>query len=240
MPRFFAMPWMMTAMLVATPTLAGPLRQAAESTSTEAFVDDEPPIAGRVTFNLGGGLLVPIGKTGDRFDAGWGFLLGAGYHFTDRFGAFLEYQYSDFDLKDRILQDENVAGDHIMQYGNLNFLFGLLPKGRVGLYLTGGPGLYYRKVEITELAGATLVPVCDPWLLICYTDVVPVSNVIGSRSSTDFGLNGGVGISYRIYANMRVYLEARYHYIFGPKFNAIEGTQRADGQYLPINLGLRF
>jgi hypothetical protein len=40
---------------------------------------------------------------------------------------------------------------------------------------------------------------------------------------------------------VRLYLEARYHYIFGPSFTAADGRKRsADGQYVPITLGIRF
>ncbi|NTX06801.1 MULTISPECIES: outer membrane beta-barrel protein [Myxococcus] len=238
MSRFFVMSLMLTTLLTAPPALGGALRQAAES--KEDFIEQEPPVAGSFTFNLGVGVVFPLFETNSRFKEGWGFLLGAGYHLTERISLHAEYQYSDYDVKEGLLADTSLSGDHIMQYGDLNLLIGVAPKGRLGLYITGGPGLYYRKVELTQFAGAALVPVCDPWLLFCTSDVVPVDTVIGSRSTTDFGLNGGVGVSYRVYGPMRVYLEARYHYIFGPEYDTPTGSRRANGQYLPINLGVRF
>ncbi|MCP3161865.1 outer membrane beta-barrel protein [Myxococcus qinghaiensis] len=238
MSRYFAMSALLATLLAAPPALGGALRQSAESTA--GFIEEEPPVAGSFTFNLGIGIVFPTFETNSRFKEGWAFLLGAGYHLTERIGVVAEYQYSDYDLKSDLLADSSFSGDHIMQYGDLNLLIGLAPRGRFGLYLTGGPGLYYRKVEVTQFAGTAIVPVCDPWLLFCDSEVVPVDAVIGSRSTTDFGLNGGVGVSYRIYGPMRVYLEARYHYIFGPEYSTPTGSRRANGQYLPINLGLRF
>ncbi|MBZ4397558.1 outer membrane beta-barrel protein [Myxococcus sp. MISCRS1] len=239
MPRCIARLVLLSSLLVPWVARGGPLRQVAEDPAA-GFVEDSPPMAGRFTFNLGVGLVFPVGESHSRFKAGWGFLLGGGYHFTEHFGLRAEYQYSDYNLKSDVLPDERVSGDHIMQYGDLNLFLGLLSGRRLGLYVTAGPGLYYRKVELTQFAGTGLVPVCDPYFFTCYTEVVPVDVILDSRSSTDIGVNGGVGLTYRLYGTVRVYLEARYHHIFGPEYQTATGARRANGQYLPINLGLRF
>ncbi|MCP3099452.1 porin family protein [Myxococcus sp. K15C18031901] len=238
MSRWLAVSLVLPALLLTPPARGEELHQ--DMSPTEGFVQEEPSLEGRFAINVGASLVIPISDANNRFDVGWGFVVGGAYNFTDMFSVQAEYQYSDFDVKDSALAQEAISGDHVLQYGDLNVIVNLVPRKRWGIYLLGGPGIYYRKVELTQFGGAVVAPVCDPWLLVCFDDVVAVDNVLGSRSSTDFGLNGGVGFTYRVYGPMRVYVEARYHYIFGPRFDTPTGSHRANGQYLPINLGLRF
>ncbi|MCE9671181.1 porin family protein [Myxococcus stipitatus] len=238
MSRLLTLSMVLPALLLAPKAQAEDLKQ--DMSPTAGFVQEEPSLARRFTFNVGASLVIPLSDSSDRFGVGWGFLVGGAYNFTDVLTLQAEYSYSDFDVKNDALGIEAISGDHVLQYGDLNVLVHLVPRKRWGIYLLGGPGIYYRKVEVTQFAGTAVVPVCDPWLLLCYNQAVAVDNVLGSRSSTDFGLNGGLGFTFRIYGPMRVYAEARYHYIFGPKFDTPTGTHRANGQYLPINLGLRF
>ncbi|WP_164021642.1 outer membrane beta-barrel protein [Pyxidicoccus trucidator] len=235
MRRFHSVPLMILGLCLLVPAARG--ADAPSDSETAGFVEQEPA-ASRFVFSLGGGPSFPISDAGGRFEAGWGFQLGAGLNFSSRLGLLAEYSYSGYEVQDDVLTESSLVGDHFMQYGDLNAIVNLLPGRRLGVYLTGGPGLYYRRVEVTRLDGAEVVPYCDPWLLVCYPDVVPAGTVLGSRSTTDFGLNAGLGVTYRLYGPIRVYLEARYHYIFGPEFDTPEGSRKADGQYLPINLGL--
>ncbi|XXF77446.1 outer membrane beta-barrel protein [Myxococcaceae bacterium GXIMD 01537] len=194
----------------------------------------------RVTFNIGGILSVPIGDTSDRFDLGGGFVAGLAFNFSNVLSVQGEYSLSGYSVKNDVFQASGVDGDHQLQYGDLNAIVNIVPDRAVSFYVLGGGGIYYREVEITQIAGAAVVPYCDPWLFYCVTDVVPVEEVLASRSSTDFGLNGGVGVTVRLGSLVRLYAEARYHYIFGPSFNTPSGSKNANGQYLPFTLGLRF
>jgi len=238
MRRFHAVPLGLLALLALSSPALGANDQVSDAPVT--FIEEPESRAGHFVFNLGGGPTFPISDANGRFDMGWGFQLGVGFNLTDRIGIQGEYSYSAFDVKEDLLAGTRFVGDHNMQYGDLNVVVDALPQSRFGLYFIGGPGMYYRKVELTRIDGTAIVPYCDPWLYICYADAVPVGTVIGSRSSTDFGLNAGLGLTYSFYGPIRVYLEARYHYIFGPEFDTPEGSQNADGQYLPVNLGLRF
>ena len=82
---------------------------------------------------------------------------------------------------------------------------------------------------------------------------MPVDQVVGSRSSTDFGMNFGGGVDFRFHEHSSFYVEVRYHYVWGPTIasgnvpaNPIAGsdvvtsTQKANGQFLPITFGFRF
>jgi hypothetical protein len=80
---------------------------------------------------------------------------------------------------------------------------------------------------------------------------VPVENIVGERSSTDFGMAFGGGVKFGA-----VYAELRYHYIWGPSIEGLElptnpiagdpsGTntlagQKANGQFLATTFGFRF
>ncbi len=46
----------------------------------------------------------------------------------------------------------------------------------------------------------------------------------------------GIGLSFRAGDRARVFLEARYHHVFGDEF---EG-RAANGQYVPITLAVEF
>ncbi|RKH60585.1 outer membrane beta-barrel protein [Corallococcus llansteffanensis] len=191
--------------------------------------------------NAGGGVSFPISDAGDRFETGGGFQLGAGFQFQRNFGLMAEYYLSSHGIQADVLNGTDVDGNHYMRYGSLNAVWNVIPRSLFGFYFIAGPGVYYRKVELTQLAGAAAVPYCDPWLYYCSTDVVAVTEILGSRSSTDFGLSGGVGVTLKISGALRLYVEGRYHYIFGPSFDQPDGSSRkADGQYIPVNFGVRY
>ncbi|RKH42666.1 outer membrane beta-barrel protein [Corallococcus sicarius] len=192
-------------------------------------------------FNAGGGVSFPISDAGDRFETGGGFQLGAGYQFLRNLGVMAEYYYSSYSIQADVLTGSGVDGSHYMQYGSLNAVWNVIPRSTLGFYFIAGPGLYHRKVELTRLGGVATIPYCDPWLYYCGTDVVPVTQILGSRSSTDFGVGGGVGFTVKIDGDLRLYVEGRYHYIFGDSFDLPDGSSsKADGQYIPVTLGIRY
>lgn len=204
------------------------------------FVDERETFIPHVGFNLGGALALPISDVGDRFQTGGGFQFGVTYHFTRYLGLQAEYLYSGYNVQDDVLASQGVNGNHSMQYGNLNAVFNVLPARPIGVYVLGGPGIYHRRVQITEFAGVGFVPYCDPWLFFCYAEPVAIEEVLRERSRMDFGLNAGAGVSLRLFGGpLRLYLEGRYHYIFGGTIDVLGGNRRANGQYLPIVFGVR-
>jgi hypothetical protein len=79
-----------------------------------------------------------------------------------------------------------------------------------GGYVIGGIGLYHMSAE------------CDG----CTT------------STTKGGLNGGVGYELR-FTGIRLFAEARYHYIAGPSDPTTAGV-KSSTQFVPISLGVIF
>lgn len=218
---------------------AGPAL-AAEPGASSSSAPDEQTFIPRIGFNIAGGPSIPLSDAGDRFKTGGGFQLGATYYFTNRLGLQAEYLYSAYGVDANVLEASGVHAHHDMQYGAINATYHVVRPRPLGVYLAGGPGIYYRKVEITEVAGTAVVPYCDPWLFVCYPEPVSVESVLGTRSRTDFGLNAGLGVELRLFGGpMRAYAEGRYHYIFSGSIDTPDGPKNATGQYLPIMFGLR-
>ncbi len=111
-------------------------------------------------------------------------------------------------------------------------------------YIVAGPGMYYRKVEITEYVGTGVI--CDPWYYVC--GAYPVEAVLGSRGGWDFGFNFGGGVGFALGDSGEFYIETRYHYVMGPGDrvgHAAAGRRpgtggSANGQYVPLTFGFRF
>jgi Outer membrane protein beta-barrel domain len=196
---------------------------------------------GPISFNVGGALSLPVSQTADRFDPGAGFTAGITFSPVPMIGIQAEYLFSYYNADGDVLAGSNLDGNMTMQYGDLNLVVRPITRSRFGFYILGGPGIYHRNAEVTQFDGVGAATYCDPLLFFCYPTAVPVSTVIGSQSSTDFGLNGGVGAYAVLTPPLRLYLEARYHFIWGPSFTTPNGTQRSsDGQFIPIVLGLAF
>ena len=135
-------------------------------------------------------------------------------------------------------------GDMNMQYGTVN-LVARKPDGTVRPYGLVGMGVYYRPIKVTSPAVGFVPGYCDPWWYYCYPGgFVAVEEVIGERSSTDFGMDFGGGLNFGA-----VYAELRYHYIWGPTvpttgpvqpLPGVTAERKANGQFLVTTFGFRF
>jgi opacity protein-like surface antigen len=217
-----------------------PARAQAPYDEGDPYADDTGLVP-RITWNVGGQVAFPLGAQADRVGTGWGFAVGLTYNPAPVYGIQLEYAADWASLLSGKLANAGITGDAFMQYFDLNAVVRPLHTGRVTLYLVGGGGLYYRRATVTQITGTALAPYCDPWLYYCSVVPVATGSVIGARSSWDWGLDAGVGLAIGAITHVRFYVEARYHYIFGPSYNAPGGgTRTADGQFLPLTVGARF
>jgi hypothetical protein len=75
---------------------------------------------------------------------------------------------------------------------------------------------------------------------------VPAERVVGARSSTDFGVNGGAGVNVRLGRSSSLFVEARYHYVWGPEADAAgieparSGSTNGNNEFFPLVIGFRF
>jgi opacity protein-like surface antigen len=202
----------------------------------------------KVHVSLGGGVTTPNSNVKDHFGNGYNFNFGVQVNVTRIIG--IEGLYSFNGLGDKRISipvsptpvDGGVPTDFFadmnMQYGTGSVII-RAPEGKVKPYGLVGMGVYYRPVKVTT-PGVGYVPgYCDPWWYVCYPGgFVPVDNIVGERSSTDFGMDFGGGVSFS-----GIYAEVRYHYIWGPTVNTPGGgtsTQKANGQFLQTTFGIRF
>ena len=209
----------------------------------------------KVNFSFGGGYTQPNGEVSDRLGGGWNFNLGLQVNVTPVIG--IEGVYSFNGLGDKrisipVAPTPNAAavptdffGGMNMQYGTANLVV-QKPEGTVRPYGLVGMGVYYRPIKITTPGVGWVPGYCDPWWYICYPGGwVETTNVIGERSSTDFGMDFGGGLNFGVF-----YAELRYHYIWGPEVSVrqpsqpIAGvetdTRKANGQFLATTFGFRF
>lgn len=217
----------------------------------------------RVHFTLGGGYTAPNSEVRDRLGDGYNFNFGVEVEITPVVAIEGLYSFNGLGekqiaipvspvvnpLNSGDLVPTNFFGSMNMQYGTASVIV-QKPEGTVRPFGLIGMGVYYRPIEVTSPSIGYAPGYCDPWWYVCYPGGwVPVENIIGERSSTDFGMAFGGGVRFG-----PVYAELRYHYIWGP---TIEGAtlpsqpianpdtaslagQKANGQYLATTFGVRF
>ena len=201
-----------------------------------------------VQVSLGGGWTIPNSDVKDHLGDGYNFNFGVQVNVSPVIG--IEGLYSFNGLGEKRISipvspnpgDTPVPTDFFanmnMQYGTANIVL-RAPEGNVRPYGLIGMGVYYRPVQVTTPGVGYIPGYCDPWWYICYPGgFVPVDNIVGERSSTDFGMDFGGGVNFSA-----IYAEVRYHYIWGPTVNTPGGgtsTQKANGQFLQTTFGIRF
>jgi opacity protein-like surface antigen len=210
----------------------------------------------KVDFSIGGGVTIPNSEARDRFGEGYNINFGVQVNVTPVIGIEGLYSFNGLGSKDITIdvfpQPINGSGIPTNFDANMNMQFGTAslvvqkPDGGVRPYGLVGMGVYYRPVKLTTPGVGWVPGYCDPWWYVCYPGGwVETTNIIGERSSTDFGMAFGGGVNFGAF-----YAELRYHYIWGPEVTIntpsqpIAGvtadTRKADGQFLQTTFGFRF
>jgi opacity protein-like surface antigen len=215
-----------------------------------AFAQERP-----LAMNFGGGAAFPLTGINDAFDTGWNWSLGLTWNITPEVGILGEYMYDrlggperTFDFSATPVAGETTSGiiesNHQVHIGTFNLLYTprLAANARavpIGVYVLGGGGIYHRLIQLTT-PSVGYTSVCNPYWYICYPTLVPVDRVIGDRSSNDFGMNVGGGITFG--SRAKFYVESRYHYVWGPKVaNPVSGLESStNAGYFPLTFGVRW
>jgi hypothetical protein len=212
-----------------------------------AAAQDKP-----VDISIGFGVTFPQGDFKDSFDTGWNGNFGATFNIGPTFGVQAEYMSARMNGPERVINVSPTPGgigsnqllesNHQVHAFLGDVIFKSPSSGAFGGYVLGGAGLYHRIVQITSPAvGYTTF--CDPFWYVCYPVAVSVDNILGDRSSNDFGINFGGGVTFGHEA--KFFVEARYHYVWGPKINPPAGATTTtnlstNAQYFPLTFGVRF
>jgi hypothetical protein len=206
-----------------------------------------------VEFNIGTGFTVPQSDSKNSSGTGGNFQLGAVVNLTPIIGVQANYFYNRFGSKDfsanpcvpNPVTPGEICGSipfslrHSMHDGDFSLILSNR-KAFLTPYAILGVGVYHHVVNLTT-ASVGLGSVCDPWIYVCYPTLVPVENIIGERTSTDFGTNLGGGVLLHLGYGTYFYSEVRYIHTWGPTIsNPLTGASvKANGNYWPFVFGLK-
>ncbi len=197
------------------------------------------PVAGEIAI----GPTFVTGPAADNVGSGFNFQFGAIYKVNDIFGLKVDSMVSSHEVKDEVTAALNVGDGNVWFWQLSGNIVLSTPVSRgMSLYAITGLGVYYRRVNLAT-PGLGLVEVCNPWLLVCDPVAVPVDQIVGQRSTTDVGMNVGGGINFRVAATTVLFVESRFHYVWGQKPEAPPPgvtAGSANGQFFPVVFGVRF
>jgi opacity protein-like surface antigen len=227
----------------------GFLLAAALIVAAPAAAQDERP----VQLNIGGGWTGVYGAAADHVGTFGNFTIGVIGKITPVVSIGAEYGWNGMKKKNiQIPVSATPTGSSVptdffadgnMQYGDFNVLLHPPTTGKAAPYFITGLGVYYRPITITT-PSVGFATVCDPYWYVCYPTAVAVDQIVGERSSTDFGMNFGGGVNVKLGENSSLYFEVRYHYVWGPTVSnpasSTATTTKANGQFVPITIGFRF
>jgi outer membrane protein with beta-barrel domain len=203
-------------------------------------------------FSFGGGFTSPNSDVRDRLGNGYNILFTVQYDLTRFVG--IEGFLSTNSLGDTQLSipvsaapfaspiPREFGANMTIQLATANLVVAK-PAGAIRPYGLAGMGVYDRPVEITTNTIGWVSGYCDPWLYVCVGgEFTEVQEVIGRRSSTDFGVNLGGGANFGYF-----FTELRYHYIWGPTIEPRQVdsaapivTRKINGRFVAISFGVRF
>jgi hypothetical protein len=216
----------------------------------------------KVGFNFGGGVTFPVSGLNDAFDTGWNGTFGVTFNVNEMIGFQTEYMYHRLGGPERFIEvfpgpgggtgtQQLIESNH--QVHNLGFNLVVTPTAAsdsvVGAYFLGGGGWYHRLIQLTS-PSVGYASICDPYWLICYPTLVEVDRIIGDRSTDNFGINLGAGITFG--TDAKFYVETRYTYVWGPTVTGGPTLNPGGGRidcsagcstnagYWPITFGVRW
>jgi hypothetical protein len=193
---------------------------------------------------FGFGSVFPTTAIKNDFDAGWNGTIGGTFYFKPTLGFQAAYMYDHMNGPDKqilvsatpiaaALTNGVIESNHQMHVGTFNLVARSVSDRLINGYFSGGGGVYHRIVQLTSpTVGYTSV--CDPYWYVCYPAAVSVDQIIGDRSSTDFGINIGGGVTFGREA--KFYIESHYHYVWGKTINPVTAQPVSGGASIPTNM----
>ena len=180
---------------------------------------------------VGGGFTTPVNPIGSRIDTGWNITAGAGYNVNHHFGMMLDFIYTENGINRRFLDQVQAPDGTTRVWGfTLDPIVHVTQEGPVDFYVTGGGGIYHRTVEYTQPVVSQGI-FFDPWWGF-YPAALGTNQVIGSYGQYKGGINGGVGMSFKLGSSkVKAFAEARYHHIY---------TRAVGTDIIPVTFGFRW
>ena len=219
----------------------------------------------KYTFVAGGGMTIPTSTTHADLKPSYNIQGGFGRNFNQEFGVIAQIDWANFGLQTNTLNtllstynslgavDQN--GNPLTQLGGtshawsltLNPTYNIVQGETKGLYVIAGAGFYHKTANFTIPGVGTY---CDLYYG-CYQ--YQANQTIDKYTSNAFGVNGGVGFTYKMsrFSAGRLFAEARYVFVANqPRpyslgsatssyFNVFPQNS-ARTTFIPITVGIRF
>jgi len=183
-----------------------------------------------VTAEVGAGFSFPVGTTANHNKTGFNFVASGGPRFNPRLSLSLDFSLHYFELKNSFTSpttgvDLSLGSNMRMWSLTLNPSYLFIKKERVSSYVTGGYGLYNRRLLLAA-TGAIPAVACDEFWEVCVGSGPQM--VTGNPSPYKGGFNAGGGVAFG--ATNKFFVEVRYHHMFTA--NATE--------VIPLTFGIRW
>lgn len=178
----------------------------------------------------------PLGTTADYLNTGW--TVGGGFNVrqdpSQPFFLRTELNYSRFGASSELISAGQTASQTQINGGYGEALDGQVDgvfeqpfNAYSRFYLTGGIGLAYRRIQLTQ-SGASP---CNEFLGVCGPGFAgSTTNGVSHYDNTRFAWNVGAGFDFPLAGVQSWFVEARYERIETP----------APTEFLPIRIGIRF
>ena len=174
-----------------------------------------PAQDGRINFNVGGGVGVPLNPTAQFAGVGGAFSFGVGENLSQHNAVIGEFLWHGLPPTVNIktqLAGGRASSNLIALTANFRHSRDFGPK--LGWYVTVGGGWYYRHTSISQQANVPVVctPVYTWWGYPCSGGYV-VTLAEASSGASAPGADGGLGLTLRLSdSRWRFYIESRYAY----------------------------
>jgi hypothetical protein len=216
----------------------------------------------KYTFFVGGGFTLPVGDSHKYLATSYNIQAGAGRNFNKKFGAVVQFDWDNFGFQTATLNNLLAiyngtcsGGCGLTQLGGTSHIwsftagpvYNFYTSDTFGAYVTGGGGFYHKTANFTI---PSIGQYCDPFYG-CFT--YQANQTIDKYTSNAFGLNGGVGLTYKFsrFAGERFFVEGRYVYTLnsarsfsygdsnGNNFNVFPQNSHKTS-FIPVTFGIRF
>ena len=167
-----------------------------------------------VSFGVGGGVVVPVSDAKDAFKNGF-----AGHGFVRLnvhqlpIAPRVDVTFQRFDLKHVSGLQTQSTGSQDVLAGLANVQLYLLHHGPIRPYAVAGVGAYHTSRDTSSVGGTS------------------------SLSKTNFGINGGAGVVFKLGSMVSGYIEGRVDNVYTSDKGAIQKNQI---QLVPVTFGLVF
>lgn len=205
----------------------------------------------KIAFEVGGGFNAPAGSTAHFQTIGYKFSVGGGLNFSKAFGVLAQFDWDNMGIPRgpllRVLNDYQAANPDVDFSGfdgsthlwsfTVNPIINFQGSGHAGAYIIGGLGYYHKTTSFTL---PTVQVYCDYY----YGCSAYESNQeIDHYTSGAFGVNGGVGLTYKLsnFGSSRLFAEARYVWVNNDQSTTVyyQPNSYRTG-YFPVTMGIRW